>query len=716
MAIELKHELDEIQSILLSFQKDSKAFLAEDPFKQPKKSWNDCSKKEKSLKPSSWALSSFSRGNNSKVCAKPESNDENSAVVQEDVLLAEQRAKTTAPSYSFPKAKLHDSMKSATESAPCLHPNFAVDSRRKRSHVCKLYPEPASLAKPFNAPVNLNDNRDATTSEVRQSSVLNRAYSFGKQERLPGSRGAGEGDGQSHLALDVNTALEAVKPRSAYVHMHPPAAKPSISAIVPEHGHEEGTEHLPLGVPSLDAESHRERIRSVRMTDPSKVSRSRIPLTRPPPGPGYYQIDTTFAEEVSGGGRFANSSTKLKPEARTILHQRVSSLGPGCYDTSAAENYVRTKSSTAIDMSKATSAADSKTSEHVLRKQYWEAKARDLREDNDDMLEINFDAVRPKTPTLSIRPASIPKMKQSGNIDAKSKDILKEIDDLLELSPARDVLPSFSDVNYHATEKRVVGLVNMEAESAARKSHRELLRNRPGVADVLAKKQKMEFERGPYLGPQLQIPWAQDRKKSNDATVDDAEDARSPTKEVLKLLSLQGWSKEASELESNVKEGDSETALAYMKSFQANGKGNIIDFDRLKKEEHRSKRDERDYLGPQIISDWKRDTSSRLHAYSMDKNTGRDVLRVEKGDVKVCRFNAEIISTELLGPGIYDNSARSFGAGAKGVVPFSKLSENHPSDFDNDKDGDVLDLNSDKAHRYVMEQLPQSISLYKQVP
>lgn len=62
--------------------------------------------------------------------------------------------------------------------------------------------------------------------------------------------------------------------------------------------------------------------------------------------------------------------------------------------------------------------SDEKMTPHLMKKKYWEDKARDLRDDNDNMCAVNDSLIRTRIPSAGI-------YEQDYNINPKNKRILR---------------------------------------------------------------------------------------------------------------------------------------------------------------------------------------------------------------------------------------------------------------------------------------------------
>ena len=98
---------------------------------------------------------------------------------------------------------------------------------------------------------------------------------------------------------------------------------------------------------------------------------------------------------------------------------------------------------------------------HLERKRYWEAKARDAREDHDDMREANDSLLRPRTQTISMRPDV------KVGINWKNRKIMRE----RELQNYKTAQRAY-DVKYDIVESNPKVAVCMQQQVAVQESLR----------------------------------------------------------------------------------------------------------------------------------------------------------------------------------------------------------------------------------------------------
>jgi hypothetical protein len=386
-------------------------------------------------------------------------------------------------------------------------------------------------------------------------------------------------------------------------------------------------------------------------------------------------------------------------------------------------------------------AEDKDYNEHLERKRYWETKARDAREEFDDLANINFDVVRPRTPVATFasekktfRRSSITfsslleEFKQGKGVDdrqeissstkrntatgiqgrpasklthAKSSHsslaFLAEIAELLGEDEHSKSEP-LKSINYTGVEKKVVCGVSMARQEQVRQSLVTRVKQKPSLQRALAANNRSVSATRRYYGPQLQVPWGEDRLPPR-ATDQDG----SPFDLIADIFPQ------------DVKMAESETAIAFLKSSLVGRKRGSFSFTGMSHVPREKRLDaafSRNYIKP---VDWKEKLDRQInHTLNMDLHRGRDVVKViGKDQRRLIAFDEVDLNSERLGPGEY-SSDKGFGADAKGVVSFSKLSESL-SDDRVEVEGECLDLEPMLAHTAVQKNDVRNITLYRQV-
>lgn len=615
---------------------------------------------------SAWARSGSKRGSQSSQPAPFIPSDR-----ALDSLQAEKRTREAAPAYSFPRA-VRPQPRITTNALSAISPQFEVLSTRKRAPGVKIAPETRKLAKTndealeegLNAEYYLRYDRPDLKSPPR-------AFSFPRSGRFDGK--SAESDGVSPTPLDVESGLRVTKPRAPCAVILKEAAPPAAS----DEACITGTVSIdPL---SADAQqSHRQRVPAVVMK--TRQSRSRIPLRSVSSSPGPYNVPSSFGIS-SSGGRFYHKEHSLRASAR-VAKAQASIQSADFYDTSAAEQYLRH-----VPQVHLKAFPESKLSDHLLRKRYWEEKTRIAREDHDECKDTNYDAVRPKTPSFHMRADE-----KRSRRRAEDKSIIEEIEEALGEDTSDLSQPSIS---YAAVEKRTPCPVRISSSSA----RDALLYSRPEVRAVVAQRELAEHRRRRYYGPQLQVPWAPEQK----GIPHDEDDDNSPTKEVSQILD-RGIRRSSSE---------PNMADAYLLSDLTGISRKGLKF-RPENRAPRAVADVRDFVGPQTIRDWGKEaseSSNRLHTIDFDLSRGREVVKIgRKGQQRVLHFDI-LAPEERMGNTAYIDLPQ-FGADAKGVA-FSKLSRGYEDGKGYSETEGELDLDVDRAHHYLNP--PTHIKLYRNV-
>jgi hypothetical protein len=306
-----------------------------------------------------------------------------------------------------------------------------------------------------------------------------------------------------------------------------------------------------------------------------------------------------------------------------------------------------------------------KSSKHVERKRYWEEKARDCREDHDNLVETNDSLVRPRVKTAII-----------ANIDSDKKfqenKSVKRILNVRRKQRQKEESVIYS-VSYLTQESRARAPVNMNNDLI-----RPKILIKPGVAEVHAERIAAERRRDKFYGPNLPLAWVPDNlpaKKSKGCIAIEG-GYESPTDEVMALLGMKEAQRDQDKLIS------SETSSNYLNSsFSGNLKNiatAIMREGKLNEERNKSTKvlsfAERnfDYIGSQLQPDWSQNKSKELR---MDLTKSRDNIKIhKKGVIEVNKFNDPKIYQDIysIGPGHYD-IASGFGDDLSRGVKFADI-------------------------------------------
>ena len=177
-------------------------------------------------------------------------------------------------------------------------------------------------------------------------------------------------------------------------------------------GHEERQEETA----NIERLSTRTRAPAPKIYNPQTKPRERLKKDRSDfgtPGPGaYYSNRNTLGGE--GGrnddpskkcpGSFAPPSHRIPSASRVVLemHKNKPSPGPGEYDADHPSSISKLSSTSSQGSKKITAAfgsavGESKVTPQLLKKRYFEEKARDMREETDNLEPVNYDRVKKRT-------------------------------------------------------------------------------------------------------------------------------------------------------------------------------------------------------------------------------------------------------------------------------------------------------------------------------
>ena len=396
--------------------------------------------------------------------------------------------------------------------------------------------------------LGLDDQSEAPSETERphksEKALAAKAYSFGRDKRFVNPKAepmvvaVADPDAEDGVKvlpapmLDVERAAKAIMPHTGTAVMGPRPSPPFSTryAHTQEDTHDEneaydGVNHakssnaaskkdnVPLNM-HLDALSYRPRTPNVTMRPDRPTQRTPpVHIDLGTPGPGYYNTTTTDVEYTSATiatnkrnkyskpvGTIYHTSTKPKNESafyakQANLASQAAILGPGIYNTAQSVHAVKHN---APAYTLYASSAEAKPTPQMLRKQYFEQKARDLREVHDNQSETNLTLVTARTPVTTLAPPKWSKRDPhkeeiltehrirniNVNSTARSRSTSR-LDHLLgsEFGSLHDEsLYSSPNKKFSAVEKRVKTGAFMKAEVTARRSTSARLQSRPGVA------------------------------------------------------------------------------------------------------------------------------------------------------------------------------------------------------------------------------------------
>lgn len=403
-------------------------------------------------------------------------------------------------------------------------------------------------------------------------------------------------------------------------------------------------------------------------------------------GPAQYAAYASFAEGSAGGKVYFSDAETRAQSKQALAESRRPTPGPCTYDTSSADKHVAQRVPSSVDMSRAESKS---LSTALAAKEYWESKARHAREEHDDMRATSLEGIRPKSPAATFAP----RVYASKVLLAQPLSLMEEIDSLL----GADAEP-VAEVRYGLVDRRAQCGVAMERQASSQRSMQARVASRPALQMALVR----GAERAVVYGPQLHVPWGEDRLAARRTGDDDL-----ALHEVFPSL------------DAHAGDRASPYADAFLQSSLVGLRRNAVSFKRSEgRKEAPRETDKMDYLGPQVIVDWVEQSESResrhkLNAISFDLSQGRDHLKIASKKLRRVIAFSEADDDESLIPGAY-SSDKPFGVSAKGV-PFSKLAKSAESDSEVEEFGNVLDLDVAAAEECMRTDRARSVSLYVKV-
>ena len=331
------------------------------------------------------------------------------------------------------------------------------------------------------------------------------------------------------MLLDVERAANALLPHTTTAVMGPRPSTAPARATTKLGGNNTNEGGVPGAADlHLDALAYRPRtpnITSMRQSSKFDRVKQTQEVDLGVPGPGHYRITESSVAKPQKShskpvGVLYHASAKTKKEEEVLFHKRheeaemAAAVGPGTYAAEKSHGFVSHRQPVTAIMR----AAESKTVQtpQMLRKQYFEQKARDMREVHDNMREASMHLVTTRVPTASLAPPKWSRERQCEEEDPRRRQILQ--DHRLEnmrsssadisrrrnnksQSAASALFDKFdkdnnnSSVNsssesmfrrpskkFNAVEKRVPLGAFMKAEVTARRSTSARIQSRPGVA------------------------------------------------------------------------------------------------------------------------------------------------------------------------------------------------------------------------------------------
>jgi len=402
------------------------------------------------------------------------------------------------------------------------------------------------------------------------------------------------------------------------------------------------------------------------------------------PGPGAYdgmKAKPGFDSHIRSAGSKGKIYHAPVPKAvATQLYigekSQVTTPGPGDYDVLAADASLKRGPSTRI-----TAPAEGKTPQ-LMRKQYWEDKAADLRLEHDNQVDANDTLLSNRRRATGVKIA-LPDAERLARMDERSILVRRKREAQLEAQAEAQTEREFMGVNRTLVEARPKGAVNMSVETRAAEARRQFLQSKPGVMNALAERKAGDKAKDRVYGPSLQVQWGGGDENMPDEGYD------SPGSELKRMLKR----KEAGL--PVLDDANHDTADAFLRSSHAVSRATAaVDMnaarhipepriaevlEQRKLDARREKGLESDvYVPPDALEELANKPGLSV---KFDLSHGRDTVKVLAKDQTVVKtFNDHRISafeSDPHGPGAYEGleearDAIGKGNKAKGVA-FSKL-------------------------------------------
>ena len=402
------------------------------------------------------------------------------------------------------------------------------------------------------------------------------------------------------------------------------------------------------------------------------------------PGPGTYDITKAkpsfdnIATDKRGKGKVYHPP--VPKTVATLLHSAtVSNIvtpGPGEYDLLKADAALRH-----APVARIVAPAEGKTPQ-LMRKQYWEDKAADLRLEHDNLADANETLLSNRRRTTEVRIAE-PEEVRLARMNEKSLKVLRKREAQREVEEEARAAREMNDVNRALVEARPRVGVDMSTKNRAFAAREKLMQSKPGVSDVMAQRQLGDKAKDRVYGPSLQVKWG-------NSGADD-EGYESPGSSVKRMLAR----KEAGL--SALDDAESDTTRAFLRSSLAAPRAHVVDMN-VKRHEpdaraaeilmqrqldaRREKGLEAEFTGPQLQSDILETLANKPgQAVKFDLTHGRDTVKVIGKDQQVVsafnEYRVHVADIDPHGPGAYEGLEAARDAVGKGTKPkgvaFSKL-------------------------------------------
>jgi hypothetical protein len=651
---EIQKELNEAWEELQTLTKETKK-LSKDDIKKSHLS-------KAKLTTSSWAMSKTARS------SIPFQNQ--SRASSPDLLSSKDRSSSTKSGFTISKSiKRSIFDPGGTRSKEEFYdPNLDVLSSQKRSRSAII----------SNSDRNLSIQQEVSAYEPAQSEPIGskkepvKAFSFSKAKK--DKEITKEGPAQSQLNIGSADKLIRERPQCAVF----PKGKRGIEET--EHAKERD-----VAQPTTESRSAKTNIEVLsnrvssntggKIAPPQRShSRKRAVVDNSDygnPGPGAYtdsiaKLYSIASSTKSKGIKFSSSPSteRAKSFQKKKLIGEVRAPGPGAYDVEAAETHTRQRVPGFSNIFRPES-AETKNTPQLQKKRYWEEKARDAREDPEDRRESSFDIGTKRTPTVTIRP-DVRK-----GIDYKNREIIRKI----RAEKMREASIGYYDKKYDFVELQPHAPVRMEQQVKSEANTRAMLES-AGITPASQRRALEMAKRDYYLGPQLQIPWEEDRLNLNPDTARDDSGEESPTDEVLRLIRKRNNQEEVAPI--------NDTTNAYLRSSYTGTLGSKPATIRMREPTRSDVRkvfdgeldlesQNRDYLPTQLHHEWGERASGDYHGKTlqMDVVPSRDTKKVHhKGVVETIPFHeAPRVRPSDYAPGDYDvDGGRRFGVNVRGAL------------------------------------------------
>lgn len=694
----------------------------------------------KDQKESSWAKSGTSR-----IAFSKQFDNQDSSGAS---ILGNIASKTTStPSYTIPKSSRNTfTVPDSAVQVPFYDPNIDASSTTKRARNVefagsKSQTHSITLANEKNEPPewNLIDH----TLVDKES----KAYSFGKANRSKISKDALK---DNQVILYVEKANNLIYEKQPTTIIYKEDTKRILAKTSFSSGYDDNTPPQTIAnIPNLNVLSNHARSQGViiqRENTPVRKRQIKDHSDYGTPGPGTYADGIEKLSSIAATTLVSktNRDDDLNKVDEKIAVSRVRNTrremeivpGPGTYAIDQSDTVVRT--ATAPSYNSIFRPAETKLTPQLIRKRYWEDKCNDVRDDRDNLRDVNWGAVTKHRPTVKMVGD------EKKGITFKNRNITRK------LNAERSMIAMLGpyDVKYDQVEKRPAVGVAMEQEVVAAQKTKLML----DEAGIITANQRREQERamrdGKFLGPQLQVPWVPNRLH---AKVDkEGSDSDSPTEEINGLLENRdrhrkntkgrGGSKLVDDIERDIENvEETEYTKAFLRSSYSGGiqhKPTLILRQSTNKNDrgiHQRELSEeekaREYLSTQVHHDWTEALENKYKTVArMDDMVGREEIIVHaKGIIEKREFGV-LYPTDGPAPGEYDTDALiRFGVNVKSGVSFKNTiaredlvgpnGEAPPNNADVSRMLDideVVDIDAMAAKEKKMKRV-QGVVLYKKV-